>query len=112
MRQISKSKQISVPSLAEIRRAVRDEAERVGDELGLKGGSDRQRVAASSHLVNWWLCYMLRLPVEERNRITREGKIIFDRHIAEDTPRGFGESDSRPAEAAVPPKGRRYHPGA
>lgn len=82
-RQISKSKQIAFPSLAEVRRAVRAEAERAGDELGLRSeGMQRSRPLEPGRWLNDVVCWLLRQPVATRNRIAVEGHAIMARHLA------------------------------
>ncbi len=85
MRHITKKKQVSFASLAEIRQALAAESERLADH-GLKGGGPRSRVAASAHLLNWLSCWFLRLIPAERERIAVAGKAIFDRIAASDEP--------------------------
>ncbi len=96
MRHITKTKNVSFASLTEIRRGLRDEAERLADDLGLKGGGPRSRAAASAHLLNWVSCYLLSLPTERRNAIATAGKAIFEAHAASDEP--FDFDPSVPAE--------------
>lgn len=103
MRKLDKAKQIAAPSLVEVRRAARDEAERLGDELGLSmPGERREQRPTTAYLVNWLLCWYLTRPAADREKIVREGKAVFDRHLASDTPIGFGV-----AEEVRPPRARR-----
>lgn len=85
MRNITKKKQVAFASLAEIRQALAAESERMAD-MGLKGGGQRSRVAASAHLLNWLSCWFLRQIPAERERIAREGKAILDQIAASDMP--------------------------
>ncbi len=86
MRQITPKKKIQASSLEEIRRGLRDEAERLGD-LGMKG---QDKVSVAAYLINWCVCYVLNKPPEERLRIAQEGKAILDAHLDSDVPFPFG----------------------
>lgn len=93
MRKISTRTNVSAPSLVEVRRALRDERDRLSDETAvdmLIGAEFGQRVAPPAYLVNWVLCWFLTRPADQREQITREGRKIFDVHLASDRPIGFG----------------------
>lgn len=86
MRNITREKKIQANSLAEIRRGLRDEAERLADS-GMKGDS---KAAPAAYLLNWCVCWFLSLPAEERLRIAQEGKAILDGRRGSDKPVWFG----------------------
>jgi hypothetical protein len=92
-RKLDKIKRISAPSLPEIRRAVWDEAERAGDELGIAVAAEGTagKPPRGAHLVAYLLCYYFTRPLGERNRILREGREGLERHLASDTPIPFLE---------------------
>ncbi len=73
MRRLTKAKQLSYPSLGEIRRALRDSAELAGDELALKSGTTRERTISPAWLLNAYLCWIFSRPADERRALTIEG---------------------------------------
>lgn len=93
MRKISTKTNVSAPSLIEVRRALRDERDRLHDETGLDMMVDAefgQRVAPPAYLVNWVLCWFLSRPESAREEIAREGRSIFANHLDSDRPIAFG----------------------
>ena len=105
MRMINNKKRISLPSLAEIARGVRDECERLAEEEDMKRtAEDGRRIPMTrAHLINYWLCDMLSRPLKERDAAARRGRDILDRLQESDKPIPFDLQDSAdPAVAQVP----------
>ncbi len=106
MRKIARDKKIQANSLSEIRRGVRDEAERLAD-LGMKGEG---RAARPAHILNWWVCYMLSLPAQERTRIARAGQQTLDRLTSSDQPIPFDMIfNGDPVLSSAPPSTAQEH---
>lgn len=103
MRKIESGSKIEAQSLLEIKRGVRDEAERLGDQLKIRvEGDSGQRRPTVANTINWWACWMLTQPLEVRNRIAVEGKAIFDAHAQSDEPVAFGVPTIRNRTTTLP----------
>lgn len=82
---------ISAPSIREMQWGLRRLADRAGDELGIRvQGNTRAVRPEPAHIVNWMGAWLLSQPPAVQEQVLRDGRAIFDRHAASDTPRDFG----------------------
>ena len=97
MRKLNKNLQPSFGTLIEIRRALRNEVEKLWERTGMmvegEKSIERPQVA---HLLNWLTCWYLTRPPAERDRIAREGKPIFDARRHSDVAIDFNLDEIKP----------------
>jgi hypothetical protein len=88
MREVDRRFKVQAESLPEIKRGLRNEAERLSDE----GVRFQGHVVWPGNLLNAVLCWFLDLGPAERERIAAVGMRAFEEHLASDQPAPFGRS--------------------
>lgn len=114
-RSLNRSTAVSVPSIREVQRLAQRLADMALDELGIRIQGEKLSVPPKpAHVVNWLLSRVGEMPRAEQLRLLSEGRAIFERHLASDTPIEFGltliepdnDAHTDPGEPARKPRRR------
>lgn len=90
-RSLNRSTAVSVPSIREVQRLAQRLADMALDELGIRIQGEKLSVPPKpAHVVNWLLARVGEMPRRDQLRLLSEGRAIFERHLASDTPIEFG----------------------